>query len=158
MGLPAFVFIGSGGLVEMRDVRRVTALVGGPKARQCNSPGKARNERRPGSRRENGISPVRARLKRRPRGGCRPFRAHIRLWTSTQGCARASLPLGYYILGFQPVRGTAHRSFRSFDVVASYALLLDDSLLDDDSPLLELLSPPPPPPPPAASFSTRASR
>ncbi len=66
------------------DVRRVKPLRGGPKARQCNSPGSATKERSPGSRGINGISPAGARLKRWPRGECRPFRAHIRLWVFPQ--------------------------------------------------------------------------
>ncbi len=94
-----------------------------------------------------------------------PLQGSYSFGMRTQGCAPSSLPLGYYILGFQPVRGTAHRSFRSFDGVHFYALLLLDSLLDDGSPLLPLdsllvellLLPPPPPPPPAASLMTRDS-
>ena len=42
---------------------------------------------------------------------------------------------GYYSLGFQPVRHTLLCVIRSFDIVDSYALLLDDSLL------VELLPP-----------------
>ena len=44
----------------------------------------------------------------------------------TQGCAPSSLTLGYYILGFQPIRCTMLCVIRPFDLVAPYGLLLGD--------------------------------